>query len=296
MESITESNTSSAANQWIFVEPSAFPVNLANAVKAILKDVADEIEEVRVMAHNKCPWAVYRSKSGHRCAQFIARRKFSELDFNLLHDGAIVTDLATGEQYSTSPYSCSCDDFINWCAGTRHKCDHIIKLKEHTAKLAAAEAEALPPAPAAPQQRVEIDLNDLPEDCEAVDVPDWDGSGLRQFWIYVPDRIGKVRFKRYIGRISEWISGSVILAYTPEQIVGGGQFNTTFDAVAFLMRQSGLQPERRQKLEFCEREEVLAPDRDEDLDLHLSPGDRGETRKANPEEPGYVDDDGCIPW
>jgi hypothetical protein len=294
MESITKSNTSSAANQWIFVEPSAFPVNLANAVKAILEDVADEIEEVRVMAHNKCPWAVYRSKSGHRCAQFIARRKFSELHFNLLHDGAIVTDLATGEQYSTTPYICSCDDFINWYCGTGQKCEHIIKLEEHTAKLAAAEAEVLPPAPAAPHQRVEIDLNDLPEDCEAVDTAGWDGSGLRQFWIYVPDRSRKVRVKRDIGRISEWLTDSAILAYTPEQIVGGRQFSTTFDAVAFLMRHSGLQPYRRQTAEFVEPEEVLPPDRDEDLDWHLGEGDRSLKKKA--EDSVYVDDDGCIPW
>ena len=96
MESITQSNISSPANQWIF-ESSAFPVNLVNAVQAILEDVAEKIEEVRVMAHNKCPWALYLSRSGHRCAQFIARKKFSGLHLNLLLDGAIITDLATGE-------------------------------------------------------------------------------------------------------------------------------------------------------------------------------------------------------
>lgn len=293
MESINQSTTSSQANQWIF-ESSAFPVNLANAVKAILEDVADEIEEVRVMAHNNCPWALYRSKSGHRCAQFIARRKFSGLHLNLLHDGAIVTDLATGEQYNTTPYSCSCDDFINWHCDTGQKCEHIIKLEEHKAELAAAEAAALPPEPAAPPQRVEIDLNDLPEDCEAVDATGWDGSGLRQFWIYVPDRSRKVRVRRNIGRISEWPIGSAILAYTQGQIVGGRQFSTTFDAVAFLMRHSGLQPYHRRTAEFVEPEEVLPPDRDEDLDWHLSKGDRSLKKKA--EDSVYVDDDGCIPW
>ncbi|MBW4496240.1 MAG: hypothetical protein KME26_24825 [Oscillatoria princeps RMCB-10] len=54
MEGIIKSHTSSQKNQWIF-EPSAFPANLLKAVKAILEDIADEIEEVRVMAHNKCP-------------------------------------------------------------------------------------------------------------------------------------------------------------------------------------------------------------------------------------------------
>jgi hypothetical protein len=64
MESISQSTTSSAANQWIF-HSIAFPVNLVSAVKAIL--------------------------------EFIARRKFSGFHFNVLHDGAILTDLATGE-------------------------------------------------------------------------------------------------------------------------------------------------------------------------------------------------------
>ncbi|WP_017715450.1 hypothetical protein [Kamptonema formosum] len=295
MNSITQSNISSSANQWIF-ESSAFPLNLVNAVKAILEDVAEKIEEVRVMAHNKCPWALYLSKSGHRCAQFIARRKFSGLHLSLLLDGAIITDLATGEQYSATPHSCTCDDFINWHCATGDKCEHIIKLEEHTAELVPAEAEALPPAPAAPQERVEIDLNDLPASCEAIEATGWDGSAHRQYWVFAADESRNTRSKRDIGRISEWRTGTDILAYVPDQIAGGRKFSTTFDAVAFLMYRCGLQPCRRWTGEFIEPEEKVSPDRDEDLDYHLSPGDRLPPRRAWSEGSEYMDDDGCIPW
>ena len=293
MESITPSTISSPANQWIF-EPSAFPVSLVNAVGAILEDVAEKIEEVRVIAHNKCPWALYRSKSGHRCAQFIPRNKFSGYHYNILHDGAILTDLANGEQYSTNGHCCDCDDFTNWCYATGEKCEHMIKLDEHMAELAAAEA--LPPAPARAAEPLKIDLRDLPLDCDLVDSQNWLRTDLQQFFVMVPEKTPRAVYKKIIGQISESLTGSEILAYTDRAIVKGQKFSTTYDAVAFLMRSVGLQPERNWKLAPLQPNEIFPPDTDYDLDYNLSPGDRLTVKWAGQEDGVYVDEDGCIPW
>jgi hypothetical protein len=293
MESISLSTTSSAANQWIF-HSSAFPVNLVSAVKAILENVADEIEEVRVIERNKCPWALYRSKSGHRCAQFIARRKFSGFHFNVLHDGAILTDLATGEEHTTNGCCCSCDEYSNWCGDFNEKCEHMIALDKHMAEL--APAEPLPPAPAEPEQRVKIDLNDVPPDSELIEAENWDRTGNQQFFVRVPQKTPRTIFKKIIGRISESFTGSEILAYTSDQIVGGQSFSTTYDAVAFVMRSFGLKPFPNWKLMPLEQDERFSPDTDEDLDYLLQPGDRGPINKPKSDDDDDVDEDGCIPW
>lgn len=51
--------------------------SLIHVVSCVLEDIASQVLEVRMMLRNKCPWALYISKtSGQRCATFIARSKF----------------------------------------------------------------------------------------------------------------------------------------------------------------------------------------------------------------------------
>ena len=213
---------------------------LIHVVSCVLEDIASQVLEVRMMLRNKCPWALYTSKtSGQRCAIFISRSKFKGYHFKSDLTHAICTDLETGKQHKITLDGCTCEDFIASPpdeSGKKPACKHIKALQQLGIELVSsdepAEAEALP----ATAERISIDETECPK---GFWIKETDNSDVSEHELFTREQTGSGPKVRSLGRLREAPDGTGILAFTPRAFTGR-EFESTADAIRFLARYAGI--------------------------------------------------------
>jgi predicted nucleic acid-binding Zn finger protein len=214
--------------------------SLIHVVSCVLEDIASQVLEVRMMLRNKCPWALYISKtSGQRCATFISRSKFKGYHFKSHFNYAICTDLETGKQYKITLGGCTCEDFIAEPpdeSGKKPACKHIKALQQLGIELGSSDEPAQADALPATAERISIDEKECPK---GFWLKETDNSDVREHELFTREQTGSGPKVRSLGRLREARDGTGILAFTPRAFTSR-EFETTADAIRFLARHAGI--------------------------------------------------------
>lgn len=207
--------------------------DLTKAIACVLEGAAKAIRKCGVAARNRCPWVSYVNQAGGVCSQFLKRSLFQGYHFQFKNGLAVVTNLETGAQYTTSlepQLFCTCQAF-KFSPSPKPPCKHIKMVAE---VLGQSLEQAIAPQP----QYVGVDETDLPRGCFLQRSED---RVLAEYnvWIHCVEIFRGVPTltKKCVGRLVEGMNGS-LSAYLPRS-GNPDNFTGTGDAVNFLVKRAG---------------------------------------------------------